>query len=67
MLKLSKKTHFNFFIALTILFGVTLIFQIIEYNSVKGNFFSQFRLSFLGLSLTLVQMFNYLNVLRKEK
>lgn len=67
MWKLSKKTHFNYFIALAILFGVTLTFQIIKFNPEEGNFFSQFSLSFLGLSLTLVQMFHYLKALKEEK
>ncbi len=67
MWKLSKKTHFNLFIALSILFGVTLIFQIIEFNPEEGSFISQFKISLLGLSLTLVQMFNYLKALKEEK
>lgn len=67
MLKLSKKTHFIFFIALAILFGVVLTLQIIEYNPKRESLFTQFRTSLLGLSLTLVQMFNYLAVFKREK
>lgn len=67
MIKLSKKTHFNFFIALAMFFGVIVTLQIIEYNPEGGSLFSQFRISLLGLSLTIVQLFNYLKALKEEK
>ncbi len=65
MLKLSKNALFILFIVTATLFGITLTIQIKEFKIDEGNFFNQFSLSLLGLSLTLFMMCHYIKSLKK--